>query len=263
VQLLLSALAGFAVDWISACPWPENSAWRREKLHQGRAMNHLQEVILDRLAGSEKIGRVWKTGPLGLAVQALQERKIITHSDAGHALGFPVMLCEAVQGASSVLNNPGDRCTLGVSFFSEIAPRDKQPRLSRQQHIRLAAWCVEQSHPLVCRSDCPYLQQTVQLARQFLEEADKISWTSYRSVESQCPLHEVVKPWPASWENSAQGRALLATRNTWLALYSARYTAPRVWTNKVSRDAARTAAYVQGVNGAVAFCLGLARQLGL
>ncbi len=66
-------------------------------------MDHRQEIILDRLAGAKRIGVQYRSGPLGIAVEALVEKKLVHRRDAKAALGFPRLLCQGIQGASNQL----------------------------------------------------------------------------------------------------------------------------------------------------------------
>jgi len=64
-------------------------------------MNEFQEAILDTLMVAEQIGDRWKPGPLPLALGALRNAGLTRRKEPGSALGYPPVLCAAVEGAST------------------------------------------------------------------------------------------------------------------------------------------------------------------
>lgn len=231
-------------------------------------MNHLQDLILDRLIGTPKIGRFWKNGPLALAVQALQEKQLTAHSDATLALGFPMAMCEALQGASHVLKKMEERRELAVAFFAEVPPQPARPRLTQRRHVGIARWAAYRVHPLVCRKTCPTLKQTDGFLARF-ERGGALDWAVLNA-------HHISDSCRASWTTYIECRQqpqpwyLTAESYGWYALQYTRQTAltlPRPlgaeYGPRVQRFAARVEALVNGKDGALDFCLALAKELGL
>jgi hypothetical protein len=225
-----------------------------------------QDVIIDRLTGSAKIGVQWKSGPLNIAVQALRDKKLVTRGDASQALGFPSMLCYALNGASTRLTDLEDRRKFAVSFFNEVAPKAKPPRLTRQRHVEMALWVARRMHPLACSSDCPYLEHVAQLAERFVALGEVIPPADVRREEQRCSCI-TNRSWQGlsweAWRSSPQGRALTALQFAGEAAAVAPYRSPNSQSNWVAREGARLAVQKEGLEGAVVFCVALARELGL
>ncbi|HYT94185.1 MAG TPA: hypothetical protein VEL76_36045 [Gemmataceae bacterium] len=224
-------------------------------------MNEAQEVILDRLMVVKKIGVQWATGPLGLAIQALQSRSLRGRRDVTRTLGYPLFLCEALRGANGALETVDDRRKLAITFFSEVAPRPKADQLTGQQHVRAALWCAQKAHPLVCQEDCPFAVRLGAIISAYLTGSKVPKNPDGPPIclrAKQCVWGEV------SCVLSPEHYAICAFN---YAVSAAGWAANKRWPGKYSswavRDAAQVAAVVHGVAGAVDFCLALAQQVGL
>src|SRR5262249_49129759 len=101
-----------------------------------------QEAILDTLMVAEQIGDRWKPGPLPLALQALKNAGLTRRDEPAAALGYPRLLCAAVEGASTTIRTVDDCRTLAISLFSEVPPRKRAPRLSATQTVAAVLWSV-------------------------------------------------------------------------------------------------------------------------
>src|SRR5205823_9093381 len=64
--------------------------------------------------------------------------------EPGTALGYPPVLCAAVEGASTTIRTVDDCRTLAISLFTEVAPRKKAPKLSKQRCVAAALWSLRQ-----------------------------------------------------------------------------------------------------------------------
>jgi hypothetical protein len=223
-------------------------------------MTELQEAIVDRLMVVKKIGVQWATGPLGVAVKAVEGRGMFSRGDITDTLGYPMLLCKALHSANTTLESVDDRRTLAITFFSEVAPRPKRPRLTPVQHVRVALWCAESIHSLVCRADCPCTGRVGKLVQGYLTTGRVEQGQSVPS----CPAVGASHYWLVPYSESPAYFALLALNAAESAAGSA---ATKTWSGKHSSTAAtyaaRVAATVKGLAGAIDFCLALARQVGL
>jgi hypothetical protein len=225
-------------------------------------MTDAQEAILDQLMGARNIGVQWMSGPLGLAVQALTSRVMGIRKDATRTLGYPMLLCQAVQAASATLRDVDERRKFAISFFSSVAPSRRMPRLTPQQHAEVALWCGRQVHPMVCREDCPYLIRVAEVVGESLANRKRHRLHTY--IEEHCPGVST-RDWSnVAWTASPDHWAIVALSD---ALDTARAVGEGNWpgkgSNRAARDAARVAALAEGVEGALGFCLALAREVGL
>src|SRR5918911_847921 len=92
-------------------------------------MTDPQDRILDRLVGT-RVGVNWPDGPLALAAEVVGGHKPVkfgqTDNDRGakaeiaRRLGYPVLLCEAIQGANRGLGAEDDRRGLAMNLFGTI-----------------------------------------------------------------------------------------------------------------------------------------------
>src|SRR5437870_4591771 len=93
---------------------------------EGLRMTDLQDRILDRLVGTW-VGVNWPDGPLAIAADVVGGHKPVkfgqTDNDRGpkgeiaRRLGYPVLLCEAIQGANRGLKAEDDRRGLAIALF--------------------------------------------------------------------------------------------------------------------------------------------------
>jgi hypothetical protein len=136
-------------------------------------MTDLQDRILDRLVGT-RVGVNWPDGPLAIAgevASGLPPVKFgLTDNDRGakaevaRRLGYPVILCEAIQGATRGLKAEDDRRSLGMALFATIPVGGPVPRLSSDAQNRIAVRLAIRAHPYVCeRPGCPVLAALTRL----------------------------------------------------------------------------------------------------
>jgi hypothetical protein len=225
-------------------------------------MTEAQEAILDRLMVANKIGVQWPSGPLGLAIQAMQSRVMRGRKDVSQTLGYPMLLCQALHGASSALGDIDDRRKLAVTFFSALAPRPRKFRLTPRRHAEVALWCGQWIHPLVCREDCPYLVRVLQAVRDALVNHDPDILRGLKKM--RCPA-VLTRDWSrVTWPRSPERTAIEVLNEARAATFA---VSDKRWPGKMSNRAARDAAHlvglVRGVEGTVDFCLALAREVGL
>jgi len=229
-------------------------------------MNHLQDLIVDRLIGTAKIGSYWTNGPLALAVQALQEKQLTSHSDATLALGFPMVLCEALQGANFVLKSMEDRRALAAAFFTEVSPRPQRLKMSGRRYAEIGLWCLRRIHPLICRERCPTLESLGALVRTYLTDGP-LNWQMLRAATTQhrCETVSLRSGAASSQWSSARGHADCALMySTQLLVVAPGFKAFACYYGpRVPREAVRVPALLQGKDGALDFCLALAKELGL
>jgi hypothetical protein len=219
------------------------------------------ETILDQLMAAEQIGGSFLgAGPFDLAVAALRNAGLTKRQDARRALGYPVVLCRALEGACQVLTNIDDRRTIAVSVFTEVPPRTRPPNLRTLDLVGAALWCVRQVE----------------------------AWTQdYQSLTAEVPpllercLHGRALPVTKVGQISDElSRAMTGVQGdqafhpkrltlavSYFALHAARRAdqdqPPGEVVEHVCRDVGRLAALNEGAAGAVNYCVGLARQLGM
>src|SRR5262245_25537350 len=119
-------------------------------------MTDLQQRILDTLA-DQWIGVDWPDGPLTIAAKAVGGRKRIqfgqTDNDRGakseiaQRLGYPVLLCEAIQGANRGLKDEDDRRRLATTLFGTLGVSGSIRKLSSLEQNRIAARTAIRAHP--------------------------------------------------------------------------------------------------------------------
>jgi hypothetical protein len=233
-------------------------------------MTDLQDAILDKLVGSS-VGVDWPDGPLAIAAEVVGGSKPVkfgqTDNDRGAKavvaarLGYPVLLCEAIQGANRGLKAEDDRRSLAMSLFATISVGGALPRLSSLAQNKIAACLAIRVHPYVCpRTDCPV---PAALAR--LVEAPEVTRALCVSAErARCETAGRISAGIAAWA----GLTARSTREERLAQTAARALfglrvgrSPHGWSSL--RESARLAASERGLAEAVACCVEVARQCGL
>ncbi len=225
------------------------------------AMNEFQEAILDELMVADKIGDYWKPGPLLLAVQALRKAGLTTRDDPGSALGFPPVLCAAVQGAFSTVRHVDDARTLAVSLFTEVAPRSKAPKLRPRQLVAVALWSLRRV-PDYCHPANSLAGEVFELLEDYVAGGVAGEVTIQRVGEGLARAASLVE---------ATGPEFTPRRLALTAHYFAVHTVRRAHGGDdagenaalVMRDVGRLAGLVHGVAGAVPYCVDLARQVGM
>jgi hypothetical protein len=224
-------------------------------------MNAFQEVILDQLMAADRIGDYWHGGPLALAVDALRTAGLTTHQDPARALGYPEELCQALQGASKIFESMDERRTLAISVFTEIPPRERGPRRSLRQQVEGALWSVRRARSLVSQRGGPAETAEAVIAQYLAGQT--VEAAVIERVSAQ--LDQAIDRTPELTREFTAERLALAA--CFFALHAARQAGAkqpaRENAARAARDAARLAALVQGVPGAVTFCLDFGEQLGM
>jgi hypothetical protein len=219
-------------------------------------MDHRQEIILDRLVGAKRIGVQYRSGPLGIAVEALVEKKLVHRRDAKAALGFPKLMCQGIQGANNHLPGIEERRSLAISFFSAVKPHEKPPRLTARRHAEIVLWAARRVHPLVCREDCPYLLAVVR-------------WMAANPSAAAVPREVDDEAGCSAWTNpgvrnhrrgTASYQAIRALNYVHVTVTASR---PGDTSQYGPLHAGAAAALHGGAATAADFCIGLARELGL
>jgi hypothetical protein len=223
-------------------------------------MNELQEVILDTLMAAESLSEdYWAPGPLPLLVRALKAAGLRDTDDTPRALGYPLPLCVALEGAAWTVKQTDDLRTLAITVFTEAPPRQTAPMLSAREHVEAAAWSAGQAATFYNPDS-----RQAQLAQALMDPSARraavdvpgwsadleIAISSYNGARS-----EFVKPRLAV-------SALFFALHAWRRLHEGRTDVlqPACW---AVRDTARLAGLTTGLPGAVTFCVDLARRLGL
>ncbi len=224
-------------------------------------MDESLETILDQLMVAEKIGgRDVNAGPFDLAVTALRNAGLTRRRDATRALGYPHLLCLALEGACQVLTDVDHRRTIAVSVFSEVPPRPRAPRLSQAELFSVAQWCLSYaeagsaSHRRLTGPVWPLLEDCAHGRRLSAATIDTVSSALYQAL----PINHGEQPYVAGQ---------LALSAFYFALHAARRAdqdqPAQPLLGWVARDVGRLEALTEGVGGAVEYCVSLARQLGM
>jgi hypothetical protein len=224
-------------------------------------MNEFQEAILDTLMVADRIGECWKPGPLPLAVQALKNAGLTRHHEPRGALGFPPVLCAAVEGASATVRTVDDCRTLAISLFSEVRPRKRAPKLDNQRLVGAALWSIRRV-PSYWDPGKTSPAEITDLHEEYLagRPCDESTVTRLSDL-----LNRAISLTDGSGQEFAPLRLALS------AYYFALHTLRRAQRGEdaeanaclVTRDVARLAGLVGGVAAAVPYCVELARTLGM
>jgi hypothetical protein len=232
-------------------------------------MTDLQDSILDRLVGT-RVGVDWPDGPLAIAAEVVGGARPVkfgqTDNDRGakaeiaRRLGYPVLLCEAIQGANRGVTGEDDRRSLAMALFGTIPVGGPMPNLSSLTQNRIAARIAIRAHPYVCRyPDCPVLGV---LAR--LLEVETVSRrTADVLARTRCPTAgEDVWGLGSTWltANSTVVQRLVQSAAMVLRGFESGQSL-HGWCSV--RESARLAASERGIEEAVACCQEIARQCGL
>jgi hypothetical protein len=232
-------------------------------------MTDLQDRILDRLVGTW-VGVDWPDGPLAIAADVVGGPKPVkfgqTDNDRGPKaeiacrLGYPVLLCEAIQGANRGLKAEDDRRSLAIALFGAIPIGEPMPKLSSQAQNRIALRLAMRAHPFVCqRSDCAVLLvlanllQMEEITRAQAAEASR-TWcetgggTLRRTAAgwltaSSTPVQRVVQSAALAIRGFESGKSV----HGWCSI----------------RESARLAASERGPAEAVSCCIDIARLCGM
>jgi hypothetical protein len=229
-------------------------------------MTDLQDMILDRLVGTP-VGVNWPDGPLAIAAEVVGGKKPVkfgqTDNDRGakneiaKRLGFPVLLCEAIQGANRGLKAEDDRRSLAISLFGTLPIGGPIPRLSSQLQNRIAVRMAIRAHPYVCQHvDCPVPRVLADL----IEAPTVTKPMAAKADRAECMM--------VGNTRAANGPGWLTARSTSVQrLVQTVLMALRGFQMKKSvhgwcsiRESARLAASERGIAEAVACCVEIARQ---
>jgi len=230
-------------------------------------MNALQEVILDRLIGAPGDDFAPNLGPLGLAFRALREARLIEEGAPDSALGYPMVLATALQGACSMLPDVEEQRQLAVAVFTTISPSAEPVALTSRQQVEGALWCARESHPLICKADCPFMTDATRQIQRYFSRG-----------EARGPL---LRPSNARYQECSAGNGIVWDNlgNTAVTLRFLGYNTvekvldaaradragelPEESACYASSYAGRLAGMLSGVPGATTFCVSLARQLSM
>jgi hypothetical protein len=232
-------------------------------------MTDLQDSILDRLVGT-RVGVDWPDGPLTIAAQVVGGRKHIrfgqTDNDRGakaeiaRRLGYPVLLCEAIQGANRGLTVEDDRRSLAITLFRTIPVAGPVPRLSAAEQNRIATRLAIRAHAYACpHADCPVPRMLAELL-----EAARVT----RAMASAALRVRCEAAGGTLQEKATRWLTARSTRKERLAQTAAMAVRGLGWGKSVQgwcsvRESARLAASERGVGEAVACCIEIARSCGM
>jgi hypothetical protein len=230
-------------------------------------MNPFQEVILDRLIGAAHGEFQNHFGPVGLAFQALVDARLVDEKATALDLGYPLILRSALESACAMLRPVEQQRRLAVAVFAEVSPYSPPLPLTPRTQIGAALWCARRVHPLICRADCPFLQDAVTQIEQYLSTNDavrpalQISPSVFHTCSASNEIVlDVVKGGMIALYNI--GYQIIAK-----ALEAARADrdsrSPESSSCEAAGYAAILAARFLGVQGATEFCVSLARELGV
>jgi hypothetical protein len=152
-----------------------------------------------------------------------------------------------------VLAAADDRRTLAITFFSGVSPRAQASRLTPPQHVRTALWCAQWVHPLVCAPDCPRVADVVERVHGYLATGALPDGKSVAGCPALLTYPGELSNAAAQVVDEAELAASAALNKSWPGKHS----------GAAAAHAARIATLVEGVAGAVEFCLALAQQVGL
>jgi hypothetical protein len=226
-------------------------------------MNEFQEVILDQLMTAEVIGETWSPGPLHLAAEALRIGGLTRRKDICRALGFPLVLCQAIVGASEMLASVDEIRSLAISLFSEISPRTALPRYNARQYLEIADWTMRQALLHFERSH-PVCLDVLRLFESYLDDDKPLHAADWRNLDQEFERAIFQVPLPESQAFSARRLELTAC---YFALHALRRAAdqesPEENTARACRDTARLISLTDGLKGAIPHCLELVKVLEL
>jgi hypothetical protein len=236
----------------------------------------LQDEILDRLVAAP-MGVDWPSGPLTSAAHVISGTRRIrfgaTDNDRGakaeiaRRLGYPVLLCEAIQGGNRGLAAEDDRRAFAMTIFSTIPLGGAVKRMSVRAQGLIAVRLADRTHRYVCAGEgCP-LSESLQL----LAEADEARTLGRvnKALAAVCSryseaVHSVefldIRVAASSLQRSVYSayRAGCALRRGW---HVPQGKGSDAWASV--RESVRLAASELGVGEAVDCCLDIARACGM
>jgi hypothetical protein len=177
-------------------------------------------------------------------------------------------LVYAIQGANSVLDDGESRRRWGVAVFSELTWAVELKRLTRPQTAEVHHWCVG-GLAEVSPAWKPLVVQ-VHRAMAYLSADPDLESPEVRAnlLDMLLPLWQNLR-----WSSDRDLPAAAIKNSCKCSLHYACYGLPAIATNGIDRhaghsvravrDAGRAVACGQDVQQTIAFCLGLARKLGV
>jgi hypothetical protein len=232
-------------------------------------MTDLQDQILDRLVGA-KVGKTWADGVLTIAAKVMQPKMEVAARDAGerrrqkqlaNILGYPLILCEAIQGASGQFKDEEDRRNLGIAVIGAVNPPGGPMKRTRAAvALAAAAYAVMQAHPLVCARKCPLLQAVIDMMAAVERGDKKVPDPFDARSKIRCPACAGPLPPYLAVNSPPEHRAAAALRFL-VGAYQAR--SPGIPCSDAARVSAQVVAVKRGVDAASKLCVEMARKLGL
>jgi hypothetical protein len=230
-------------------------------------MTDLQDQILDRLVGA-KIGKTWTDGVLTIAATVLDPRMKVAGGGERHRqkqmaniLGYPLILCEAIQGASSVLPDEEERRRLGIAVIGAVnPPGGPMKRISGPVALAATAEAALAAHLLVCTGPCPLREAVVAMMAAVQRGDKKIPDPLRGRPKARCPAYKGSEDDLLVPSSPPEQRAVVAFRHLVTACHD---RSPGRACSDSARESARVVALKTGVDAAIKLCVKMARQFGL
>jgi hypothetical protein len=232
-------------------------------------MTDLQDSILDRLMGTS-IGINWPGGPLDLAAEVVGGTIPVkfgqTDNDRGakneiaRRLGYPVLLCEAIQGANRGVKNEDARRSLAMTLFRTLPLGGRVPKLSAQTQNRIALRLAIRAHPYVCpHPDCPALKSLVDL----LAVPTITRPMAIDASGARCEAADgTIRAEASNWLTARSSRTQRVVQTAAMVLRGFEMDkSVQGWSS--IRESVRLAASERGIEEAVACCIEVARLCGM
>lgn len=230
-------------------------------------MTDLQDQILDHLVGS-RVAADWPGGPLDLAAGVVGGTKPVqfgqTDNDRGakaeiaRRLGYPVLLCEAIQGGARGLGE-ADRRGFAMTVFRSIPIGGKPPKHSSLDQTRIAGRLAVRAHGYVCPDgSCAVPKMLVELL-----PSDAIPWARWQELQmTACATIGRLSEFGVQWLTARSTREQRLAQTALMILRGFESgTSVHGWCS--ARESVRLAASERGPEEAVACCLAVARECGL
>ena len=231
-------------------------------------MTDLQDLVLDRLVGTP-VGINWRDGPLAVAAEAVGGEKHLhfglsdkydraAKNEIARRLGYPIILCEAMQGANRGLESEEHRRSFAMTLFSTIRVGEALPKLFPAAQNRIALHLAIRAHPYVCdRSDCAVPRVFTAL----LESATITTTMATEAARTRCEtaggtLKETAIGWMSPGRDTPVQR-LLQTAVMALRGFE-KGKSVHAWCSV--RESARLAASQRGLTEALACCTEVAQM---
>jgi hypothetical protein len=234
-----------------------------------RWMTDLQDSILDRFVGA-RIGLNWPDGPLAISAEVVGGTRPIqfgqtdndraAKGEIARRLGYPVILCEAIQGATRGLTAEDDRRALAMTLFRTLPLGGPIPKQSSQEQNRIAARIALRVHAYGCgRADCPVpkalagLVASPTVPSEMAAAAARQVCTTVRASGQKKPIFGLTRLVDGVWRLNHTAEMAVRGFQLGKSVYG--------WCSV--RESARLAASVRGVEEAVACCLAIGRWCGM